>query len=233
MNVLIVLAHPEANSFSRAMVEVATANLKSQGHDVLISDLYAMKWDPVSGRSNFESVFNDEYYKQQDEEMFAASHRCFAPELKEEMDKLAWCDAIILQFPMWWFGMPAILKGWIDRVFAMGFACGSGKVYENGVFRGKRAMLALTTGAPAESFAPGGRNGELDAILFPIQHGMLWFTGMDVVPAFSVHGPARMSPEQRAGELERYRKAISQFFDTETIRYDLRERIPLASPVWS
>jgi len=59
------------------------------------------------------------------------------------MDKLVWADFVIFQFPLWWFSVPAILKGWVDRVFAMGFSYNYGRSYEKGVFRGKRAMLSL------------------------------------------------------------------------------------------
>ena len=48
-----------------------------------------------------------------------------APELQAEMDKVTWCDALVFQFPLWWLGRPAILKGWVDRVFAVTFALGS------------------------------------------------------------------------------------------------------------
>ena len=60
------------------------------------------------------------------------------------MDKLFWCDALILQFPLWWFSLPAMLKGWVDRVFASGGRIyGGGKWYDRGVFAGKRWRTAL------------------------------------------------------------------------------------------
>lgn len=73
------------------------------------------------------------------------------------MDKLFWCDALILQFPLWWFGLPAILKGWVDRVFASGRRIyGGGKWYDRGVFAGKRAMCSVTIGGPPPIYSDRG-----------------------------------------------------------------------------
>src|SRR5215813_9590092 len=149
MNVFIVHAHHEPTSFNAAMTRTAQEALARAGHEVVLSDLYAMGFDPVSDRRNFTTVANPDLYRQQSEETHAAAHDGFAPELQREMDKLFWCDALILQFPLWWFGLPAILKGWIDRVFASGGRIyGGGKWYDRGVFTGKRAMCALTIGGP-------------------------------------------------------------------------------------
>jgi NAD(P)H dehydrogenase (quinone) len=60
-------------------------------------------------------------------------------------------DLLILQFPIWWFGMPAILKGWADWVLARGFAYVAGRKYDTGMFRGKTAMVAATTGTSADT----------------------------------------------------------------------------------
>ena len=120
MRVFIVHAHPEPMSFSGAMTRTATAALADAGHEVVVSDLYAIGFNPVSGRHNFTTVSDPDYYRQQAEEAHAATHDGFAPELQREMDHLFWCDALVVQFPLWWFGLPAILKGWVDRVFASG-----------------------------------------------------------------------------------------------------------------
>lgn len=88
-----------------------------------------MGFDPVSDRRNFLAMADSSRLKQQVEEEHASSVGGYAPELQVEMDKLAWCDVLILQFPLWWMGMPAIMKGWIDRVLAIGRAYGGGRYY--------------------------------------------------------------------------------------------------------
>jgi NAD(P)H dehydrogenase (quinone) len=219
MNVFIVHAHPEPKSFNGALTRVARETLTAAGHAVKISDLYAMQWDPVSDRRNFATVANGDYFKQQTEEMRASEAGGFAPDIEQEMEKLAWCDVLIFQFPLWWFGLPAILKGWVDRVFAMGRVYGGGKWYDDGAFRGKRAMLSLTTGGPESIYSETGLNGEIHGILFPINHGILRFTGFDVLPPFIVWGPSRAGDEGRRAWLEAYRERLRALETTEPIRY--------------
>jgi len=111
---------------------------------------------------------------------------------------------MIWQFPLWWFSVPAILKGWVDRVFAMGRTYGGGCAYETGVFRGKRAMLSLTIGGPPETYKKDGRNGDIDAILRPIQRGMLEFVGFSVLAPALFYGPVRVDGAQRRQCLDDY-----------------------------
>jgi NAD(P)H dehydrogenase (quinone) len=220
MRVFIVHAHPEPKSFNGAMTRAAMDALRAAGHEIAVSDLYAMGFNPVSDRRNFTTVHDPDFYRQQAEEAHAAAHDGFAPDLQKEMDQLFWCDALILQFPLWWFGLPAILKGWIDRVFASGGRIyGSGKWYDRGVFAGKRAMCALTVGGPTSMYSEQGLNGAISTILFPINHGMLYFTGFTVIEPFLVHAPARKSETERATELDRYRARVLSLTTAPTIPY--------------
>ena len=172
MNVFIINAHAEPKSFNAAMFRTAQETLSDAGHSVHVSDLYAMKFDPVSDRRNFTTVKDSEYFKQQIEEIHATEMRG-------------------------WFGLPAILKGWVDRVFASGRTYGGDRFYENGVFKGKRALLSVTTGGPAQAYEVGGFNGDIHAILRPIHRGMLRLTGWDVLAPNIVYGPVRLSEEER------------------------------------
>ena len=235
MRVFIVHAHPEPRSFNGAMTRAASEALREAGHEVVVSDLYAMSFNPVSSRHNFLTVQDPDYYRQQAEEAFAAAQDGFAPDIQAEMDKLFWCDALILQFPLWWFGLPAILKGWVDRVFASGGRnYGGGKWYDRGVFAGKRAMCSITIGGPPPVYSEHGLNGPLAAILFPIHHGMLYFTGFTVIEPFLVHSPVRISVEARADYLARYRDRVLKLGTAPTIAYPklaaYDERFVLKSP---
>ncbi len=201
MNVFIINAHAEPKSFNGAMFRTAQETLVAAGHAVQVSDLYAMRFDPVSDRRNFTTVKDAGYFKQQIEEMHATEVGGFASDIEAELQKIDSCDLMIWQFPLWWFGLPAILKGWVDRVFAMGRTYGGDRFYENGVFKGKRAMLSVTTGGPLQAYEPGGFNGDIEAILRPIHRGMLRFTGWDVLPPQIVYGPVRLSDEERQASL--------------------------------
>jgi NAD(P)H dehydrogenase (quinone) len=205
VKVFIVYWHPEPKSFNHAMFGTATDALAEAGAEVRTSDLHAMAFDPVSSRANFTTVKNPEYLKLQQEELHATEAGGFAEVIDGEILKMAWCDLMIWQFPLWWFGLPAVLKGWVDRVFAMGRTYGGGRVYDTGVFRGKRAMLAFTTGGPQTAYVDGGRHGDMMGVLRPIHRGMLQFVGFDVLAPQIVYGAARLTDADRRQELERYR----------------------------
>ncbi len=212
MKVFIVHGHPEPNSFNGALFETAVSSFTEGGHEVRRSDLYAMRFDPVSDRRNFTSKKDPEYFKQQIEEMHATEVGGFVPEIEQEMQKLEWCELMIWQFPLWWFGLPGILKGWVDRVFAMERIYGGGKIYETGVFKGKQAMLSLTTGGPREAYVQGGFNGDIYGILRPIHRGMLQFVGFDVLEPQIVYSPVRISDEERRQALESYANRLKNIF---------------------
>lgn len=219
MKVLIVHAHPEAKSFNGAMTRHAVETLENAGHEVQVSDLYELGWNPVSGRHNFLTVADPEILNLQDEEIFATKNQGFAPEIQAEFEKLIWCDTLIFQFPLWWFSVPAILKGWVDRVFACGMAYGGGRWYNRGVFSGKRAMLSLTTGGHSPMFSENGLNGNIDQILFPIHHGILYFVGFQVLPPFVAWGPSRVGDSTRDEYFEQYAARLLSLESTDPIPY--------------
>ncbi len=208
MNVLIVFAHPEAKSFNGALFDTAVKTLREAGHEVATSDLYRMNFNPISDRRNFTSVKEPDFLKLQIEEMHATEVGGFASDIEAELHKIEAADLMIWQFPLWWFGMPAILKGWVDRVFAMGRAYGYGHIYETGVFKGKRALLSLTTGGPQEAYTPDGFNGDLKAILRPLQRGILEFTGFSVLRPQVHWQPVRVAAEERQAWLEAWSERL-------------------------
>jgi len=205
----VVYWHPEPKSFNHAMFVTAQQALTDNGWEIVTSDLHTMQFDPVSSRANFKSVKDPNYLKLQSEEAYATQVDGFSEDIKAEIEKLEWCDLMLWQFPLWWFSVPATLKGWVDRVFAMGRVYGGGRLYSKGVFCGKRAMLSLTTGGPAEAYVEGGLNGDIHGVLRPIHRGMLQFVGFDVLAPHVVNGPVRMSDEQRKMELERFSRRLA------------------------
>jgi len=214
MKALIVHAHPEPQSFSSALARAAADALSAGGHDVRVTDLYARRFDPVSDRRNFTLAKNPEYFKQQMEEAHATEHDGFAGELLTEMENLEWCDALIFCFPLWWFGMPAILKGWVDRVFAYGRIYNSSKIYETGLGKGqRRGLVLMTTGGGEKSYGGRGVNPPLESILVPIQHGIFWFNGFQPLEPFVAWSAAHISDEDRHEILTRLRARIATIFD--------------------
>jgi len=213
MQVFIVHAHVEPKSFNGALTRTAVAALQEAGHVVLVSDLHAMGFNPLSDRSSFLTVKDPDYFKQQAEEQYATEHAGFAADLEAEIRKLEACDLLIFQFPIAWFGLPAMLKGWVDRVLAIGRTYGGGRVYGTGVFRGRRAMLSLTTGAPEAAFTAGGTHGDINGVLRPIHRGIFQFVGFDVLRPQISWGPARANDAERAAMLDAWRRRVVGLFD--------------------
>lgn len=215
--ILIIHAHPESNSFCAGIKDKTIEHFKTTGADVRVRDLYADNFQPIGGKHDFTSIKNSDYFKYQMEQVNAYENGLFEENLKAHMDDFEWCDTLVFSFPLWWFGLPAILKGWVDRVFAMGFVYGNGKgVYDNGAYPDKTAFILMTTGGPDIAYN-GGKNGNMNDILFPIHHGMFYFAGMTVLPPYISYGPARKTDEERAAELNRLAEYLTNLKNTEPL----------------
>jgi NAD(P)H dehydrogenase (quinone) len=199
MNVLIVHAHNEPQSFVTSMKDTAVAHFQAQGHTVQVSDLYAMGFNPVASAADFGSRQNPDYLTYALEQRHAWNAKTLAPDIVAEVEKVQWADLIIFSFPVYWYSMPAILKGWVDRVFISGVCYGGTRIYDRGGLKGKRAMLATSLGGQPHMFGPGAVHGELDTLLKPIHQGMLGYVGLTVLPPFvAYHVPYLKAPEREA-----------------------------------
>jgi len=212
MKVLYIFAHPEPKSFNAAMKDTALSALKEKGHEVKLSDLYAMEFNPVLKASDFTDRKNPDLFNPFLEAIKASKTGAFSPDIKEEMEKVKWADLLIFQFPIFFTAMPAIMKGWIDRVLAPG--CGFNPVtnsaYDTGLFKGKSAMLAFTTGAPKEMYSEGGAHGDIHKHMESVTHCVFEYMGMKVLPSFIVYEASAMKRERGAEELEKYSQRISE-----------------------
>jgi NAD(P)H dehydrogenase (quinone) len=216
MKVLLVYAHPEPRSLNGALRDIALQELEAQGHAVRVSDLYAMGWKSKVDRADFPALESGARLKVPKASGAAFEAGMLSDDVKAEIEKLLWADMLILQFPLWWFTMPAILKGWVDRVFAYGFAYGVGEHtdthwgdrYGEGTLAGKRAMVITTAGGWEPHYGPRGINGPIDDLLFPIQHGILFYPGYTVLPPFTVYQADRVDTETFAAIAERLRERM-------------------------
>ncbi len=208
MRVLIVHAHPDNKSFNAALTQSAIEQLTADGHDVQLSDLYAMKFKAVLDEDDFEQRNNVEQFHVAHEQTYAVEVGAQAADVTAEQEKVMWADLIIFQFPLWWFGMPAILKGWVDRVWARGFAYYTGRKYDTGMLRGKLGLICVTTGTSADTYAPDGIDGSLFDTLWPINNGVFRYTGCDVVEPYFVFMPAKMSDSEREEALSGWRAKL-------------------------
>jgi len=209
MNVLIVYAHPEPLSLNGALKDFAVQRLQAAGHMVQVSDLYAMEWNAVLGAAEIPEQVH---------------HRA---DILREQEKLRWADTVIFQFPLWWFSMPAIMKGWVERVYTYGFGYGVGEHsdqrwgdrYGEGTLAGKRAMLVVTAGGWESHYGPRGINGAVEDLLFPIHHGILFFPGMEVLPPFLLYRTGSMDQDRLAAVSKELEHRLDTLATTPPIPY--------------
>lgn len=208
MNVLIVHAHPEPASFSSAMCQVAVEELTSAGHSVVVSDLYQQKFNPVASAEDFSSPKNPKYLTYALEQRHGYEGRSIAPDILEEIEKVRACDLLILNFPIFWFSTPAILKGWIDRVFVSGLFYGGRRIYDHGGMGKKRALAVFTLGGREHMFGEGSLHGDLNGILKPLLQGSLGYVGMQVLEPFAAYHIPYLKDAERVDILDRYRSYL-------------------------
>ncbi len=227
MNVLLVHAHPEPRSLNGSLKHYAVQRLERGGHAVQVSDLYAMRWKAALDADDNTAYRRGARFDASADSMLAFKSDTQSVDIAREQDKLRWADAVILQFPLWWYSMPAILKGWIDRVYACGFAYGVGEHsdthwgdrFGEGVMAGKRAMLIVTAGGWEAHYAPRGINGPIDDILFPIQHGILFYPGFDVLPPYVIYRTSKIDAASHAAACDALGQRLDALWTTAPIPF--------------
>ncbi|MFC6880948.1 MULTISPECIES: NAD(P)H-dependent oxidoreductase [Actinomadura] len=222
--VLWLFAHPEPRSLNASLRDEGLHTLKELGHDVQESDLYAMGWNPVVTAADFARDPAGRLRVGDASERAHATGR-LSDDILAEQRKLAWADTVVLQFPLWWHGPPAILKGWFDRVLVQGFAFGltdgegRPRRYGDGGLAGKRALAITTVGARPTGFGPRGIHGDAEEVLFPLLHGTLWYTGMDVLPPLVVPGADRLDADGYTDASAELRERLRTLSTAEPIPY--------------
>jgi NAD(P)H dehydrogenase (quinone) len=224
MKALIVYAHPNPSSLNGTLKDHAVVVLQGEGHEVRVSDLYGMKWKAVADADDFPSRKDSSPLN-----LMLASGEAYttgtqSEDITAEQEKLLWADAIVFQFPLWWYGVPAILKGWIERVYAYRFAYGykdgtNAFRFGEGILSGKRALVSVTAGGPEVDYGARGINGPLDQLLFPLTHGALFYPGMDVLPIFAVYGAVFLDEAGVAAAKLALKARLKRLFDEEPLRF--------------
>lgn len=214
MKAHIVLAHPESKSFNGQLANVTNSKLKAEGWEVTYTDLYANNFDPREGPMHYHSLSNSEHFHAQTEQRFHAENGTTPHDIATERDRMLQSDLLVVHFPMWWFGMPAILKGWIDRVFVYGSVYRSQMRYDKGICQGKRMIACITTGAAKDSCSFNGREGDSRLHVWPILF-CFRYIGFDVLQPVIFHGVGGVAfieaQEDGFSDIDRY---INQWSDT-------------------
>uniref|UniRef100_A0A8C6W9F8 NAD(P)H dehydrogenase [quinone] 1 n=1 Tax=Nannospalax galili TaxID=1026970 RepID=A0A8C6W9F8_NANGA len=211
---LIVLAHSEKTSFNYAMKEAAVESLKNKGWEVMESDLYAMNFNPIISRKDITGKLKDpENFQLAPETALAYKEGRLSPDIVAEQKKLEAADLVIFQFPLQWFGVPAILKGWFERVLIPEFAYTYATMYDNGPFQNKKTLLSITTGGSGSMYSLQGVHGDMNIILWPIQSGILHFCGFQVLEPQLAYSIGHTPLEDRTRILEGWKKRLDTIWD--------------------
>lgn len=227
MKVLLVYAHPEPKSLNGSLKNFTIQHLQNAGHEVQVSDLYAMDWKAALDANDSKNRLDETYFDASLDSQHAFKNGLQSDDIALEQSKLLWADTVIFQFPLWWFSMPAIMKGWVERVYAYGFAYGVGEHndshwgdrYGEGTLAGKRAMLMVTAGGWQPHYSARGINGPIDDILFPIHHGILHYPGFDVLPPFVIYHTSKVNPDSYATICEKLGQRLDTLWSTAPIAF--------------
>ncbi|AKU15126.1 NAD(P)H-dependent oxidoreductase [Luteipulveratus mongoliensis] len=181
--ILWISAHPDPKSLTASLRSAALEHLRGRGHRVVESDLYAMGWNPVLSDADFEQP--DTAVPLVSRQKAATLEGTLSEDIRREQAKVRETDTVVLQFPLWWYGAPAILKGWFDRVLTSGFAfwlrdpaTGRVRKYGDGGLVGRRVLTVVAAGDRSTSLGPRGISGPLEDVLWPLLHGTVHYTGM-------------------------------------------------------
>lgn len=222
MNVLIVYAHHEPSSFTSAMKNLAVEILTHKGHSVVVSDLYGQGFNPAAQKWDFVTTSGNHFNYMLEQKHATKLDYAFSPDIVGEIQKLRVAEIVLFVTPIWWLSVPAILKGWFDRVLAMGVAWDGGKIYHNGLLRGKQAMIIAAAGGPEEYYQVSGfHRANINQILHPINHGTLAFCGMNVHEPFVALNILGLDTAGRAKALTELHFRLEHLVDSPTwlIRY--------------
>jgi NAD(P)H dehydrogenase (quinone) len=208
MKALVVHAHSEANSFVSAMRDAVVARLQDSGAEVLQSDLYKMGFNPVLSPRDFGSRKDPDHLTYALEQRHGYETKTLSADILAEIEKVLAADLVVFTFPIFWFSVPAILKGWIDRVLISGPFYGGLRIYGNGGLKGKKALAVFSLGGREYMFGPKAIHGDLETgMLRHFLQGVLGYVGFDVVEPFvGYHTPYITQDERTAilGDLSSY-----------------------------
>jgi NAD(P)H dehydrogenase (quinone) len=182
MKVLVVYAHPNPLSFNSALKEAVREGLEEAGHAVRVKDLYDEAPKVTLDARDFGSIVSG----------------TVPEDILKEQAEVVWAEGLVFVYPIWWFATPAILKGWIDRVFLNGFAFEIGAEGPRGLLKHRKALVVTTTGAPEASYEAGKAR---EVIVRPMTDGTLSFCGVPEVEAKVFYAVPTATENQRKAML--------------------------------
>lgn len=161
MKHLIIFAHPSNQSLNGQLKDSIVTSLLQAGQEVEVRDLYQIRFNPVLS-------LNDALGQRKGQ---------VSADVQTEQDYIRWADSLIFIHPIWWTGLPAILKGYIDRVFSYGFAYRYDQGVQKGLLTGKQATIINTHGKSTGHYK---QNGIGEALALTSDLGIYQYCGLQI-----------------------------------------------------
>ncbi|KFF13315.1 NAD(P)H dehydrogenase [Chryseobacterium soli] len=176
MRHLIIYAHPNSKSLNHQLLETVTESLRSANHEIEIRDLNQINFNPVMSL----------------EDMQGQRMGKVADDVQTEQDFISWAEHITFIYPIWWTGMPAVMKGYIDRVFSYGFAYRYDQGIQKGLLTGKKTVIINTHGKSHDEYE---RMGMDKALSLTSDQGIFLYSGFEIIQHFFFDQADRASSE--------------------------------------
>lgn len=176
MKNLVIYAHPNSGSLNHFFKQTIVESLEESGQEVIVRDLNVINFNPVLSLEDMNGqrmgkVVND---------------------VKIEQDFISWADQIIFVYPIWWTGMPAIMKGFIDRVFSYGFAYRYDEGIQKGLLTGKQTIIVNSHGKSNAEYEATGMD---KALVLTSDTGIFNYCGLEIRHHFYFDKADRASSE--------------------------------------
>lgn len=191
MKYLIIYTHPNPKSFNNAILEAISDELKKEKKDFKIRDLYKIGFNPALSTKDLLAIQNGAVPK----------------DIKKEQNYIGSADALIFIFPIWWSAMPAMLKGYIDRVFSLKFAYDITEDEVVGLLQGKKVFIVCTTGASKEDYE---KMGAFKMMKMSMDMAIFQFSGMEVLEHKYLSSVPYVSQQDRKKMLKELRLLVKE-----------------------
>jgi len=221
MNVLFVYVNQNTQSYGAALHNCALGFFSRRGDSCVISDLHASGFHPIAEKWDFKTSGGvHQNYMQEQRRVSGGGGEGFAEDIKDEIAKLRQADLVVFEFPFWWSSVPAMMKGYFDKVFALGTVWDSGHRYANGLLSGKQALVITTAGDSEEDYSAEGIHGAtIQQHMYPLLHSTLAQAGMDVHNIYAATGLTLATDEECQKKLEGLSVHLQQLIDSPSFIY--------------
>jgi len=162
MRHLIIYAHPNENSLNHHLLSTVVETLQAHDQEVIVRNLYKISFDPVFSLTDMQG-----------QRMGKVSE-----DVKIEQEYISWAEQITFIYPIWWTGLPAMMKGYIDRVFSYGFAYRYDQGIQKGLLKDKKTVIINTHGKSHEEY---GKTGMDKALTLTSDNGIFIYSGLEII----------------------------------------------------